>query len=368
MKKNYILIVLCVLFIANSFGQSRLNFLNHQPQNVSSYKKLTAINQQQTTNSDWFSYAMEWQNKVFPNGGGNNLFSDYIFPDTLLKMQYGSGFYSAYIHGISTLIEPGVPMFNNMHFYVTKPFTIDSIRFPGIYKRNINNSIPDTLLVELVTGFCSPFVFIPPDSDIYKAFGFYGFLPYVAYTFNPYTLDFNLKQMDTLYTNIGGKPNFVNLYTYKILLPAQDTINDSAWGGGHLFKIPTPDVKIDANGGFLTLAVNIHFIPGYKYVEGDRSNTKNSYQFFSFEEQCPGKYPVFQDGDYNTSYIIPNEALDSNYIDWYEQYVPNGLTIIPLLFLTIIIGLMCISLILQVLQTCPKFQTLDKLLFLQIPR
>lgn len=265
--------------------------------------------------SQWFCLAYKYQDSLYP-GGIDNVKRDYIFPDTLLKFDYSGDYDPAYTAGVGAIIDPYAPIFWKERVLKTKPYSVDSIIFPLVYTRNINNSEADTLEVEVISNYRGPMRYYLGSSSngFYKTVYGADTIHFGTVFFDTETLLADKGKFDEEYDKFGYK--HADIYTYKYLLTENDTFYDPKYNTS-VAKIATPGVKSEAG---TRIAVTVKFRPGYNYGEGDKSDNKNHMTFYTFQENGVDTYSTYTPGDLNASIFLLAPLYFDPTQKWYGHY------------------------------------------------
>ncbi len=236
----------------------------------------------------------------------------YLFPDSTVRIKdiTANNYYRPIVHHIANVLDIKSPYFNNpFQGNIYTKYTIDSIGIEYIYKRKLNVSVKDTLLIYLY-------------QNTQKNFG-YGWVngPSIKTDYGTDTV-FHIP-LNYLYDK--NLPDAANMKVLKVLLEASDTTT----GTFNKVKLFKSDFNVPANG----LAVcAVGFKPGYSYVANDTlSKTKNYFAFITHEVKGAGTIPyytethstIFNKADWNRSYIV-NTTIRYNYnsLGWNGSYMP----------------------------------------------
>jgi len=327
MKKIVTLILtglVCGSLLAQQANQQQVNPIGTQtksaaglslPPHVSPLKiHSKAVN---SIGSRWYNYgeAADVHNTGANPGTMASLAGNYLFPDTTILANFGTAISTPWIHFIGDVFDPKSSYFNDPLYTSTttgpaiaidrtQSYTIDSMQVVISYQRATATTIVDTLIVEV--GM------VPAGTSNY----------YFTTTVGP-----NLGTDTVFFKGIKWSYPNKNLtatgkQTYKILLTAA-TLADTLSNGLHVVNIGTSALAaFPAN----SLAVSsVTFKPGYTWVANtDNISTKNTCNFYSYNEHS-GSFPTaYQKRDYNASYIIPNDVLYNLSVGQFNGlYVPS---------------------------------------------
>jgi len=287
--KIFLTIVICIVFQLHVFSQNESKYVA----------------------SAWFSYAMSMQDSIFGGYDGQNLFRSYLFPDDKVKFNFNGTYKPADFRSIGVVLDPYAPVFHEKKMSHLHHYSLDTIKIPLFYTRNIQNNVGDTLEIELLTNFQAP---LRETSNTFysNTYGVDTMRFYYLFV-NPATLKIDKVKFQEEYNSLGLPQ--VEIRTIKYVLEQKDVIPDPEFGSP-MIKIPTPDV-ICSPGTFI--AATFKFLPGYSYVNGDNMSTKNYVEFFSFEMNGPNTFPTYTEGDMNSShFLIPTILEPGN--PWYGKY------------------------------------------------
>lgn len=262
-----------------------------------------------------YSYAEAWVDSLWPDNPGFGLGGGYMFPDTLIRLQYINGLFGPEIHGISVMLDPHASIFKTNAIEGNSNYKIDSVIFPMHYERSekLDMDVADTIIIQVVTGYVAP-VMALADQGTQAAYGV-DTLKYLDMQYYPNSLMINQFKLDSLYDKMKIKR--AKVYTYKHLLTPLDTVEIL-----NLLGVATPDITADDG----MVAVHLVFKPGYSYTMKDTLRQKNWMMFFSYQERGANKYPYYVPGDWNSSYIIPKWTRDPNpnvSFGWYGYFTPS---------------------------------------------
>ncbi len=259
----------------------------------------------------WYNYATTMQDIYFPGRSLDNLFYDYLFPDTTVIIKYQNVNSPPYYHSIAVVLDPTDQIFHddallnitNRYFN----YFIDSVGIPYIYVRNIHDPlIVDTLVIELILnedkyvsyltgqlanwGFDTTY-FLPIETDEY--------------------LNYLLQEGKTIFRTI------------KIPLSNYDTT--AIINGRVRLKEIFASAAYYALRKFVTVAT-VRFIPGYSWKPFQDTLNKdlNFFMFFGYEEKGGNvpQYPRYEKRKYNQSQFLTTESLRPS-SDWYNFYKPR---------------------------------------------
>jgi hypothetical protein len=299
MKK---LIALFVLICAFSLAFSQ-NFPQLTIENKNLIKKDFIQNSKFATFGYWYNYALSMEDSLQIG----ELNSTFLFPDTNINAIFQSGISKPWLHSALVVIDLESSVFNQQKLNGSKSsFALDSIEIFGKYQRNlIDSSIVDTLIIEVIQ------------------------------------LDLNLADIDTLnlpdsvygteiikYVNLNQNLNLASVPNYnrrKMKIPldefsAADTLNS----GINHYKIALDSLIYFS--GLLNkhvYLINYQFKPGYNYSANDTLNNMNYFQILSLEENGLNTFPAYEDGTFNTSYIVNTESKYNTSFFWYDNFIPT---------------------------------------------
>lgn len=268
---------------------------------------------ERTPGTFWLNYASSIDQY---NGGGAGstgpaeLNSNYLFPDSTVQGEFGTGnFSSVWVHHLGDILDVKSYMFNTIDgcdWTAADAYQVDSMSIVYAYTRNV--AAVDTLVVTLLSNATA--------SNLYSS----GFIGTTAANYGTDTLTFktlNYSMATNMATGTGRK-------TFKIPLDDADTA--IAAYREKVFAVPG---GFNVNAGKL-LGCDIMFKPGYTWVSEDHVDDLNAFFFATYEENGATTYPTFQDCnyqsaacDYNVSSIIPQDVRYGLAGSWNGRFIPS---------------------------------------------
>lgn len=268
---------------------------------------------ERTPGTFWLNYASSIDQY---NGGGAGstgpaeLNSNYLFPDSTVQGEFGTGnFSSVWIHHLGDILDVKSDMFtfiDGVDWGPTDAYQVDSMAIVYAYTRNV--SVVDTLVVTLLTNTVAS-----------NMPGLY-FTGTTAANYSTDTLSFRGLNYSMTTNMITGSGRM----TFKIPLDAADEAPTNYIEKA--FAIP---------GGFNVaanrlLGCDIMFKPGYTWVSEDHVDDLNAFLFASYEENGATTFPTFFDCnslsaacDYNTSFIVPQDVRYGTAGGWNSRFIPS---------------------------------------------
>ena len=328
MKKFYVLLAI-VLFSGYIFAQStrsefKVSNVHKQSELKVNAKTLAPTNlpvlkSTKGTQTQWFSYINRVQDSLHPTAFFTNYTTEMLFPDTLVKIQYSDGYFGMNTHGIANTLHLRAPIFQTQYLK-NKAYTLDSIHVPCFYRKNIDDATPDTLIVDVVTGYLGPlsgFAYTPGTSPYSEDTVLFPRLFFKANT--SFDHNFDKARLDAAATAAELTP-LPKMYTIKYLLTAKDSVT-GADGANHIY-ISTKSIPA-ASFNSSVIATAIQFKPGYFYQEGDHIANLNYFRFFSFQLNGKWSYPTYTKSDFNCSYLMLTKYLYETSTGWDGEYLPE---------------------------------------------
>lgn len=258
-----------------------------------------------TTQSQWVDYTTAYMGNYgsTPNG----VIGNFLFPDTTILVNYGSGGYSGpWIHSVAQTFDMNAPAYLNTGVAINgaNAITIDSIEVVGSYLRPDNNVV-DTLVISVVN------VGTNLSSESY---------------FQGAGINTNLNADSVFFRNLdwdySSQKVVAPLSVYKF--PLDQAFFASNGGQGlHSVKIQAGDlISSMANGVF---AITVDFVPGYTWNANldTLGVNKNGWIFGSYELNGSNTYPNYNRADYNVSSIIDDAVRYDNAGGWNGSYIPS---------------------------------------------
>jgi hypothetical protein len=311
MKKFYFL-VFAILISGSAIGQNAMNF----PAGKSfDQKQISKIKLHQTgstakDNSRWYNYGEAMD--LLLNGIGT-FSSNYLFPDSTMQVVYTGGVLAGtWIHKLGEVFDPTALPFNDVTYYPgelalqkNSSYTLDSIQVMCFYLRGHKSPLAtDTLIIEVATANY-------PGATGYSYFG-----PTSPVSINLSTD--TTKFVDLQYTQATNSFGYTPHSTYKYILNAA-AANDTLDNGANLFSVAT-NLSIPSNKNFY---VSVSFKPAYTWTpNADSMTAYNRFRFLTLDEN-PDNFPSYTKGDWNVSYILPQDVRYNNAGGWNGSYIPS---------------------------------------------
>ncbi len=244
------------------------------------------------THKVWLNYGRA----IYNQGGSRSYFRNYLYPDSTVQVEFGSGYGSVWKHSFGEVIDPKSIWFKveNVNLNDTSKYTIDSVAFYYRYFR-WNDTITDTLKIQFYD-----------DSKI-RTREDPGWQSGASYA----NVDYNYQ------IRKGADPTYEITY----LLSNKDTALFS--GQGRL--------AFDVNQPFDTglFATTITFFPGQQanlgdtidvYIDPLATNKVNAFIMYEFRDEVPNVLA----GEYNNGLVI-TQSVRYNYNSngWRNRYQPG---------------------------------------------
>ena len=311
MKKVYLLF-LAIMIAGSLMGQNVLTFPSGK---LLDQKTITKIKPHQSSsavkdNSRWYNYGDAID--LLLNGTGEYA-SNYLFPDSTMQVVYIGGVLGGtWIHKLAEVFDPTVMAFNDVTYYPgelslkkTSSYTLDSIEFYCLYLRGHKSPTSvDTLIIDVaVKNFptASSISYFGPTSTISINLGT-DTTKFIRLAYNQATNSFDVNPHST----------------YKIPLTVASA-NDTLPNGLNVFGV-APNLTINSNQHFY---VSVSFKPGYVWVpNADSMIAYNRCRFLSIDENLDN-FPVYTKGDWNVSYILPQDVRYNTASSWNGYYIPS---------------------------------------------
>jgi hypothetical protein len=311
MKKIYVL-ALALLFVGAAIGQ---NIVTYPAGKVLDQKQISKIkigqNNSNTKASErWYNYgdAMD-----LIAGGIGELNANMLFPDSTISVLYTGGVLGGpWIHKLADVFDPAAYMFNDVALFPgemallkNSTYTLDSIQIYCIYMRGYKTpTATDTLIFDVA---------IIDNPSVAGGFSYFGPTSGVSLALQTDTTKF----VDVLYTQSTNSFGMNPHTTYKV--PLTDlTANDTLANGLNVITA-VPNLSIAANK---IVAVSVSFQPGYTWTFMDTLNSYNRFRFLSLNEG-PTAFPAYTKGDWNVSYILPQDVRYNLAASWNGSYIPS---------------------------------------------
>jgi len=341
--KKLLLLFAAGAIASTSFAQERLlTFGNDFPVGTKSSSSLRNVirtevdnnkHQQKTTAAPrWYSYASNFDTTEKEIGNGAAIAAHYLWKDTMAVMPYGTLSAPTWSHNrlvsVGAVTDPSYSGFNRFDYYpgemkVTSAdaYTVDSLRFFGVYGFNVANTYVDTIRVAFVYGNGS------------RGNGTSGPDVYLAKTGNPAVLTTygSSDSMDTYRIHFDANTG----HAKGTAVIVKDVILDNtgaspAWGdtlsdGTYMGRIGFPDVNVPAGN---LIGATISFISGsptftphdtaflssgiYKY------NMFRPYSIFKGSGTTP-MYATYSAANRNSGMY---KTLPDTSLGWGGQYIP----------------------------------------------
>jgi hypothetical protein len=318
MKKNFTLLFGMLAFYSlstlaqNAIAPIEMNG-EKEPLKNKNEKTLMPLLQAASNASRWYNYG-EAADAFLGGaiGGGPGLYKgNFLFPDSTLLVNYGSGPGAPWIHCLADVLDVTSLPFNESSVYggelmldKTKAFRLDSLGVRLFYGRNINDpSIVDTLVVEVATNVSltnSYFTSAQLVGNLNTDTAFFRRLPYTSST------------------------NNLNLTKKTIKFPlTQEVFADSLEDGSHYITLSTGQGGINCNAGSQVVS-SVSFIPGYTWTPNvDMMDDKNNIYFLSLKEN-PDNFMIYEKKDWNISYLASiTVRYDKSTTGWNGYFIPS---------------------------------------------
>ena len=243
--------------------------------------------------------------------GPAELNSNYLFPDSTIMGEFGTGnFSSVWIHHLGDILDVKSDIFDiidGCNWDATNSYSLDSMSIVYAYTRNFL-SVTDTLIVTLLTNSVA--------TNLYSS----GFIGATAANYGTDTVGFKTLNYSTTTNMATG----TGRYTFKI--PLTDADADPTNFLEKAFAVP---------GGFTVpagklLACDVMFKPGYSWTPGDHVDDFNAFFFASNEENGATTFPTYYDCnyqsvacDYNVSSIVPQDVRYATAATWNGKFIPS---------------------------------------------
>lgn len=308
--KKLITSLTLVMAVVFTFGQMQTaKFQGKEELNTNLSSKIikNTKNTSSKAASRWYHYGFATETLL---QGDYVLKANLLFPDSLPRVIYSGGEVEGpWLHGLAEVLDINSFYWNNVGedggellLNTSSTFTLDSIEMVCIYERKLADpNIVDTLLIEVLVN----------NPTQYPA---YYFAAPVAPNFGTDTLKFvGLK-----YSQPNNNFGMVGKYTYKLPL-TQATLADTNDLGWTILDISTSNLPVST---FKLLSAAYKFIPGYNYSSTDTLASMNYLRFVSFKEVENAYMTSYNKGDYNASYILPQDVRYNNAGSWNDEYLP----------------------------------------------
>lgn len=293
--------ILLLTFSFNGFSQTRSIVFIDQPTvklkspNPSSVNtQLEKFKNSRSTESEWVCYIDQ------VNATNGNLLNDDalmpIFPDStiILGLTTAGDTVHVWNHAGGTMIDPTfMPdgWLNGSSHYI-----LDSIAFMYAYERHTDNTIVDTIHLELIKSI---------DAQLYS-----------------FTSGNQEEYQDILFdtVNFVTRPsNIISSWDIP-LTEADSSLANGTQIGIKTIVIPTPYSGFAAKA---RIGAMITFKPGYTWNISDSLAGKNSFTLLSSEENGDNTAPTYL-GDHNCSYILPDDIrYNMDTLNWNGYYMPT---------------------------------------------
>jgi hypothetical protein len=285
--------------------------LKDQGNQATRYKLTTQQNVNRAASDRWYNFGSAMD--LFNQGSGV-LYSNNLFPDTTILVDYGtSGYSGPWIHKLADVLDVKSDFFNDPNTYPNELNTttdflnyydLDSIAVYFLYTRGINDpNIVDTLLIEVAKSGSLPTSYFGSNAptlvgNLNTDTVFFKDLPYSQPT-NEFPLagKFSIKVPLTAATEFDTLPNGLNY----IAVPVTG-----------LTGIPDNNLVVSSIG----------YIPGYTWTANlDTLDSKNACRFISYKE-IDGQFFNYTKRDWNSSYIVPEAVRYDNAGGWNGSFIP----------------------------------------------
>jgi hypothetical protein len=341
MKKLLFLFVAGSLALSASAQEKLINFGNSVPGSLFNYQDAKKViraevdnhkHQQKTTAAPrWYSYADYFDTSEIDLGTGAAISSTYMWKDTMAVMAYNSLSSPTWQHNrlvsMGLVVDPTFSGFNSLDYYSgqmkvnpTDAYSVDSLRFFGIYGFNTANTYVDTLRVAFVYG------------DASRGNGTSGPDVYLAKTGNPSVLTTygSSDSMDTYrmhFDSVTTTAKGTTAVFRDILL--NNTGASPAWGdtlsnGWYMGQVGFSDVNIPAGN---LIGASVTFISGSPtFYAHDTVFGTNGYKHNMFRG-----FSLFKGSSTSTSYatyVASNrnsgmyKTLPDTARGWGGQFIP----------------------------------------------
>jgi hypothetical protein len=252
--------------------------------NISDYR--TMKNSSKALKSRYYNFGDAITNKF---GFTPDFNLNYMFPDTTILGNFGGSLSPVWIHSIGELVNPLSPYFydaNELNINQYMPYTIDTIVYYCLYTRNTSASVVDTLLVQIGLN--------PTTYSYYNSTQ----SPGVYNNYGVDTLRFLTIKKDAM-SHITTDASYINIKYPLTEAVSYDTLSD----GTCVISVP---INISAPAGS-SFSATFAFIPGYTHIPFDTLSKYNTFTFFSNEEQGENTFPIYEDKDWNMSYLCTKQ-------------------------------------------------------------
>ncbi len=300
MKKITLFFLLA--FSLNGFSQTRsIVFLDQQIENFVSQNQ-SSVNSQlekfkkdRTVESQWVCYI----DQVNINNGGsiNDDALMHIFPDStiILGVTTTGDIVHTWNHAGGTMIDP--TFMPDAWLNYNSNYVLDSIAFLYAYTRHTDNTVVDTIHIELIKSI---------DNQLYTM-----------------TSGGQEEYQDILFDSINHKTVSSNVITsWDIPLTEADSSLEDAGGlvGIKTIAIATPYSNFTQGA---RIGAMFSFKPGYSWNISDSLAGKNAFSLLTSEENGDNTDAVWL-GDHNCSYILTDDVYYStDTLGWNGYYLPT---------------------------------------------
>jgi hypothetical protein len=289
-----------------------------QPVHMDLNKLRARKNTGERTETAWLNYAItmdQYQGGGPGSVGPAELSGNYLFPDSTVQGEFGTGnFSSVWVHHLGDILDVKSDFFaiiDGINWDATYAYQVDSMAIVYSYVRNTTEI--DTLVVTLLSNSVA--------SNLYSS----GFIAPTATDYGTDTLSFKSMNYSITQNMVSGSGR----KTFKI--PLDDT--DGTLSGDYVekaFAVPA-GFNVPANK---LLGCDIMFKPGYSWNSEDHVDDLNAFFFASYEENggsaSGGTFQTYVDCnyqsagcDYNVSSIIPQDVRYANAGSWNGKFIPS---------------------------------------------
>jgi hypothetical protein len=263
-----------------------------------------------TANSFWINYG--WIEDSL-KGGLSILNENYLFPDSTVKVLFGTSYGAPWMHCISDVLDvkdPDFKTYKNFNFNEFTTYSIDSLSIEYGYERHSPAGIRDTLLFYLFND-------VPPGN--LKTGHWSGATGWNT-NFGVDTLAVKIP----VYDHVHNAPIASGMNVFKVVLGPSDTALTYL-----KFKALKTNSFVVPQGHLAAVAVS--FKPGYSYHSGDSLEKKgNIFSYASYEENGAGTFPSYKKYYWNSSAIIPTSVrYNDDKLGWDSSFVPTYLYTAP---------------------------------------
>ncbi len=309
MKKHYKSSLLLILLLMSSFLHAQSPALSGFPHLTGKSQGLGEPHNTATVgsypSSFWINYG--WV-KDSANGGLSVLNGNYLFPDSMAVVQFGTGYGRPWIHWISDVLDvsdPDFQLYKGYNWSKFNSYTLDSISMEYTYERHSAASVVDTIIFTIFND-------VTP-TNLRKLYwtGATGW----NQNYGVDTLFIKCPR----YSYVTNAPICTGAITIKVPLKVADTsVTFWAFKGlsTHSFAVPAGQL----------LCTTVSFKPGYAYDMNDTlaTNKQNIFNFASYQENGANSFASYKKGYWNSSGIV-NQTVRYNddKLRWDSSFVPS---------------------------------------------